>query len=104
MLEHGIRLTADQILNKDFKTSFRGYNPDDVDQFLDMIMKDYEQFESAIEELEKENLRLKKAQRRGDESEKPAQRTAPQAQPTNYDILKRLSHLEKKVFGSKLYE
>ena len=99
-MEHGIRLTADHILNKDFKTSLRGYNPDDVDQFLDMVMKDYERFEKVIEELEKENARLKKDKPKVEETEAPVKGT----QPTNYDILKRLSHLEKKVFGSKLYE
>lgn len=100
MLSDKIKLTAKDILEKDFKTSVRGYKPEDVDKFLDLIIKDYETFHQTIEDLQHENMRLKK---QADDSyrRQPSQPT-PSAGTTNFDILKRLSNLEKHVFGSKL--
>jgi DivIVA domain-containing protein len=100
MLADKIKLTAKDILEKEFKTAMRGYKPEDVDKFLDYIIKDYETFHQEIEELQQENLRLKK------QLEESSRRQTPQAAvgTTNFDILKRLSNLEKHVFGSKLYD
>ncbi|MCC3358388.1 cell division regulator GpsB [Bacillus sp. REN16] len=99
MLSDKIKLTAAQILEKEFKSGMKGYKQEEVDKFLDVIIKDYESFYLEIEELQQENLRLK---RQLEESFKKQ----PQAQTgtTNFDILKRLSNLEKHVFGSKLYD
>ncbi|TKC19670.1 cell division regulator GpsB [Robertmurraya kyonggiensis] len=96
-----IRLTAKDILEKEFKTAVRGYKPEDVDKFLDVIIKDYETMQAEIEELQQENARLK---RLADESSKRPAPAPQSAGTTNFDILKRLSNLEKHVFGSKLYE
>ena len=106
MLSDKIKLTAKDILEKDFKTAMRGYKPEDVDQFLDLIIKDYEIFHQEIEDLRQENIKLKKqAESRPTRATQPAQ-SAPNATPgtTNFDILKRLSNLEKHVFGSKLFD
>lgn len=96
-----IKLNSKIILEKEFKKSVKGYSIDQVDQFLDQIMEDYDAFEKVVEELRAENNRLK------EELENTATRR-PQVQQsagnTNFDILKRLSNLEKHVFGSKLYE
>ncbi|MBM7703271.1 MULTISPECIES: cell division regulator GpsB [Bacillaceae] len=104
MLSDKIRLTAKEILEKDFKSSMRGYNQEEVDKFLDSIIKDYEAFHEEIGNLQAENMRLKKQL---EDSSKRQQQTYNQNQAsgtTNFDILKRLSNLEKHVFGSKLYE
>jgi len=101
MLSDKVKLTAKDILEKEFKTGMRGYKPEDVDKFLDLVIKDYEIFHQEIEELNKENMRLKKQVE--DASRRPTP-TAQSAGTTNFDILKRLSNLEKHVFGSKLYE
>lgn len=52
-------LTPLDIHNKEFTRGFRGYNEDDVNQFLDQIIKDYEmtirekkELEETVEELE----------------------------------------------------
>ncbi len=37
----------------------RGYNQDEVDRFLDLVIKDYETFHQMIEQLQQENTRLK---------------------------------------------
>ena len=43
-----VLLTAEDILNKDFKIDARGYRPQEVDKFLDMVMADYTEFTSII--------------------------------------------------------
>ncbi len=97
-----IKLNSKIILEKEFKKVMKGYSVDQVDQFLDQIMEDYDTFEKIVEELRAENKQLK------EELENSATRrpqvTAPAAGNTNFDILKRLSNLEKHVFGSKLFE
>ncbi|MBM7094366.1 MULTISPECIES: cell division regulator GpsB [Alteribacter] len=107
------RLTPKEILEKDFKTSIRGYSQDEVDQFLDQIIKDYDAFEKRIQVLEKEAEKMQKeASSVSEQTKRHKPLTAPQPQPqqhtnggnTNYDILRRLSNLEKHVFGSKLNE
>lgn len=102
MLSDKFKLTAKDILEKEFKTSMRGYKQEDVDKYLDLIIKDYEAFHQEIDELQQEILRLKKQL----EDSSRRQNTQPQAAvgTTNFDILKRLSNLEKHVFGSKLYD
>ncbi|MBD1381649.1 cell division regulator GpsB [Metabacillus arenae] len=98
MLSDKIKLTAKEILEKEFKSTMRGYKQEDVDKYLDYIIKDYETFHQEIEELQQENLRLKK------QLEESYKKQPTQTNTTNFDILKRLSNLEKHVFGSKLYD
>ena len=47
-----MKLTPMDINNKEFKKIIRGYNPEEVDEFLDKIVEDYEA-------LYKENANLK---------------------------------------------
>ncbi|WP_391121846.1 cell division regulator GpsB [Psychrobacillus sp. L3] len=95
-----MKLKASDILEKEFKTGLRGYNQEEVDMFLDDIIQDYEAFEKQISQLQLENKQLKE-----ELTEVPKRvQQAPQTGATNFDILKRLSHLEKHVFGNKLYE
>ena len=47
-----MKLTPMDINNKEFKRGLRGYNPDEVDEFLDEVVDNYE-------ELYKENGKLK---------------------------------------------
>ncbi|PLR80439.1 cell division regulator GpsB [Bacillus canaveralius] len=101
MLSDKVKLTAKDILEKEFKSGMRGYKQEDVDKFLDLIIKDYETFHQEIEDLQQENLRLRKQL---DESTRRQPAPAATAGTTNFDILKRLSNLEKHVFGSKLYD
>ncbi|RDI43040.1 cell division regulator GpsB [Falsibacillus pallidus] len=101
MLSDKIKLTAKDILEKEFKQAMRGYKPEDVDKFLDLVIKDYETFHQTIEELQQENMRLKKQADDSTRRQPPVQQAAG---TTNFDILKRLSNLEKHVFGSKLYD
>lgn len=100
MIPGKITLTAQQILEKDFKIAMRGYRQEEVDKYLDLIIKDYETFNRQIAKLQQENERLKKQL----ESSSQPERVQPTMGTTNFDILKRLSNLEKHVFGSKLFD
>lgn len=92
------QLTAKDIYEKDFKTEFRGYSPKEVDEFLDIIIQDYDAFQQEIQRLQQENERLKRST-----SEHQTRTRTPQPNTqVNYDVLKRLSNLEKAVFGNKL--
>lgn len=98
MLSTKIKLTSKDIYEKEFKSSFKGYNQEEVDQFLDLIALDYETFFKEYEEIVNENQRLKKQVE--DLRKQPSQPVGA----TNFDILKRLSNLEKHVFGNKLFD
>ncbi|WP_281658065.1 cell division regulator GpsB [Halobacillus sp. Cin3] len=95
-------LTGKDILEKDFKTSMRGYNQEEVDEYLDLIIQDYDRFQQEIERLQHENERLKKMSSR-ETASRQKQNTGSTPQ-VNYDILKRVSNLEKAVFGNKYAE
>lgn len=99
--DNNLQLSPKDVLEKDFKISVRGYKQDEVDKFLDIIIKDYERFQIEFERLQNENARLKRELNKLSELQK---RTNTSTGNTNYDILKRLSNLEKHVFGNKLYE
>ena len=45
------------ILDKKFKNKVRGYDPDEVDEFLDGIIRDYEAFTNEIDRLKEENTK-----------------------------------------------
>ncbi|GAA0480787.1 cell division regulator GpsB [Salinibacillus aidingensis] len=93
-----VQLTTKEILEKDFKTAIRGYNQEEVDQFLDIVIQDYEALQGEIERLTEENQRLKSGQ---NGNTRVRQSQQPATANVNYDVLKRLSNLEKAVFGKK---
>jgi len=108
MYQERILLTVQDILDKEFKIDTRGYRPQEVDKFLDVIIRDYEEMSSVIKELESEkkalvddNIRLKQELRnlstkldviRNSE-------TMDSSGPNNADVLRRLSNLEKIIYG-----
>ena len=51
-------LSSKEILNKVFKGVPRGYDPYEVDQYLDKIIKDYERVENNVLMTNEENQRL----------------------------------------------
>lgn len=59
----GIALDALTIHQKDFKMKFRGYDPYEVDTFLDEIIKDYSQFYVIISDLLGKYKKLKLQER-----------------------------------------
>lgn len=102
MYEDKRNFTARDILEKDFKFDARGYRPQEVDQFLDDVIKDYVWYEnehkkllSEIKALEAENSKLKSDVR----NLKASLDIAGSKGVTNVDLLKRISDLEKVVYG-----
>lgn len=93
-----INLTGKDILEKKFKTGMRGYNQEEVDEFLDIVIQDYEHFQQEIDRLQQENERL----RIKPDQPRQRERVSPSSHQVNYDILKRVSNLEKAVFGRKI--
>ncbi len=99
MTVNRVQLSTNDILEKEFKKSMRGYNEEEVDEFLDIIIQDYEALNQEIERLRQENERFKKST-----DQQPVTRKQTTGAQVNYDVLKRLSNLEKAVFGQKLNE
>lgn len=53
-------LTPLDIHNKEFRRSFRGYNEDEIDDFLDQVVNDYEKLFRENDNLKEQVERLKK--------------------------------------------
>ena len=101
-----INLTPEDILNKEFKIDTRGYRLKEVDQFLDIIITDYQEFNKIILSLQKEKeeqleeiLNLKQEIRNLKTSVEISRSSSNNDSVSNLDILKRLSQLEKIVYG-----
>lgn len=107
MYQNKITLTPQEILEKEFKIDTRGYRLKEVDQFLDTIIGDYEQFFSIINSLEQEKtdllaevMNLKQELRNAKTTVEIAKKNdVPEI--TNVDIMRRLSRLEKLIYGSE---
>lgn len=56
--ELGVSLTGLDIHNKEFKHSIRGYNEDEVNEFLDEIIKDYDHIGIIVKDLQKKIIDL----------------------------------------------
>ena len=89
-----------------FKIDARGYRPQEVDKFLDLVINDYSEFIAEIKKLKKEltlvndeNNKLKNELRRIKANIEAAEGTANSTQVSNMDLLRRLSQLEKVVYG-----
>ena len=102
MIEDKLYLTPEEILEKEFKIDARGYRMQEVDKFLDMVIRDYTEFLRAIKKLEKDNLDLiednKKLQLEYRKL-KDAMSVRGDDSASNVDVLRRLSNLEKIVYG-----
>ena len=54
------KLTAQEILEKEFKKRTKGYDADEVDEFLDAVIYTIEQFEEEIQGLKSRNVQDEK--------------------------------------------
>lgn len=100
MYHDRIALTMKDILEKDFKIDARGYRMQEVDQFLDIIINDYNEYNSIIKKMNEENKKLVeenndlKIQNRNLKSSIEAAKSG-EKEITNIDLLRRISRLEK---------
>ena len=107
MYKDEFNLTSDMILEKSFKIDTRGYRLKEVDQFLDLIIQDYEHFYTIIRNLEKEKednleqiINLKQEIRNLKTNVEIVKAAPTPNQPgVNLDVLRRLSRLEKVIYG-----
>ncbi|MEJ6400615.1 cell division regulator GpsB [Nicoliella lavandulae] len=115
-----IHFTPKQILQKEFRQKMRGYDPNDVDSFLDDVIKDYDTFDKINQQLRDENDRLKGQvdelnrqlamsqdtasinRSNSNDSFQSSQAAPTMNNATSIDILKRLSNLERRVFGTQM--
>ena len=107
MYQERILLSPKDILEKEFKLDTRGYRPQEVDKFLDTVINDYEEMFSIIRELDRDkkeliedNMRLKQEVRSLRTKLDVVKESAP-SDMNNADLLRRLSNLEKIVYGGK---
>ena len=105
-----IKFTPQDILHKQFKERNigKGYDEADVDSFLDDVIKDYDTFNKEVDRLNSENERLRA---KVDELNRQVEvgssmnngvASQPVSNATNRAILKRLSNLERRVFGAQM--
>lgn len=105
VLQERLLLTPKDILEKEFKIDTRGYRPQEVDKFLDEVISDYDEMISMIKDLEREkkdlideNIRLKQEVRNA-RTKLDVLRNAAPTEVSNADLLRRLSNLEKIIYG-----
>ena len=107
MYQNRIKFMPKDILEKSFKIDTRGYRLKEVDQFLDDIIGDYEQFLEIINGLEKEKTDLLseimslKQELRNTKLNMEVAANSNGGEVTNVDIMRRLSQLEKMVYSQK---
>ncbi len=101
-----VSLTMQDILDKEFKIDTRGYRPQEVDQFLDVIIRDYNEYNNIIKNLIRENKELSaschdlKEEIRNLRSNIEAAKYG-EKEITNVDLLRRISQLEKIILGKE---
>ena len=106
MYQDKIALTMQDILEKEFKVDTRGYRMQEVDQFLDIIIRDYNEYNNIIKRLTEENEKLV------DENSSLKQEMrnlkhnietvkGGEKEITNVDLLRRISQLEKIILGKE---
>lgn len=105
MYQERFMLTSQDILDKEFKIDTRGYRPQEVDKYLDIIIRDYNEFNTCIQDLEEnnktlmeENMRLKQ-QIRNLTLKLETIETNGNNGTNTADVLRRLSNLEKIIYG-----
>lgn len=105
-MKNEVVLNPETLYNWDFKIDARGYRPQEVDKVLDMVISDYKAYDRKTKELEnriallnEEILDLKHQLRSANEREEIYKSSDKEI--TNLDILKRVSNLEKIIYGKK---
>ena len=102
-----LNLTPEEILNKQFNVDFKGYDPAEVDAFLDSVLEDYQIMEGnvqqlldtvsslqeKIKELTSKNIEL--------ESKKMVFDLSNTTSYSSVDLLKRVSRLEEIVLANR---
>ena len=106
MFNDRIKLSSAEIFEKEFKIDARGYRLQEVDKFLDVVIHDYNEYNSIIKELAIQNNSLceendkLKMEVRNLRSNLEALKYA-EKEVTNVDLIRRVSQLEKIILGKE---
>ena len=111
MEESSFNLNANKILAKVFTPNMKGYDPDEVDKFLDDIIEDYQAFDryyvdskNYIIQLETSNRRIKEENQRLEQEKamlkKRFEGLKPSDNPSqeNIEYLTRIRKLESELY------
>ena len=108
MYQGRVELTSKDILEKEFSVDTRGYRPQEVDSFLDVIIKDYKTMNEIIYELQDaqkaltdENLALRQEIRNLKMKLEALKNVSDTDGNSSADVLRRLSNLEKIIYGKE---
>lgn len=100
-----LKLDAKKILDNEFHVDFKGYRAIEVDEFLDVVISDYQKFDeivasltNKINQLELQNSSLK-AQVMELENRQALQNVGNEENISQTDIIKRLVKLENEVYS-----
>ena len=47
-MDKRFKLTVEDVLNKQFNIDFKGYSSIEVDEFLDLVISDYQEYDQMI--------------------------------------------------------
>ena len=104
MYQDKIALTMQNILEKEFKIDARGYRMQEVDQFLDIIIRDYNEYNNIIKRLNSDKQSLASENSLLKQEIRDLRSTidtlkSGEKEITNVDLLRRISQLEKIILG-----
>lgn len=85
-------LTPEDIFEKEFKRSVRGYDMDEVNEFLDQIIQDYARI------IEENKMIKKELQQYKTTTNRKSIHTSTEDKYTVEDLLRRVEALEKRIY------
>lgn len=103
-MDKRFKLRVEDVLNKQFNIDFKGYSSREVDEFLDLVISDYQEYDKIIHDLgnhlqeyERQitSMRAKLVELEGKQDLECEKK---ELIGDNIDILKRLTRLENEVF------
>ena len=106
MYQGHIELTKQDMLEKEFKIDARGYRLQEVDKFLDIIIRDYNEYDNIISALENDKRQLTNENQELKQEVRDLKLSlqalkVDEKEVTNVDIIRRISQLEKIVLGKE---
>ena len=111
-MQKKLTLSSDDIVNTEFSLQYKGYVPQEVDAFLDEVVKNYEVIEEIRDYYETQNKALQKTNsvlraKIDDletklEIEKNKNNSIEKVDSTsNLDLIKKIAKLESELFQTK---
>ncbi len=106
-MENRCNLDVQTILDTEFHVDFKGYSSIEVDKFLDMVIEDYQIYDQKIADMKEQFLMQErsiaslKAKIIELEGKAKALEDVESVNPSQLDLLKRISKLEQEVYKNK---